>query len=325
MRSLCDRAVTDLLKKGMLFFSSLLMISVLTFLLIKLSPGDPAANYLRASRVAITEETLAKARVELGLDKPVIKQYADWLSGVLKGDLGRSYLKKAPVLQVISGAIVPTLQLGAVSFVALLILTLCLGISSALLHDRWWDHLVQGFCFACASVPTFWLGYMLIIFFAVLLQWVPVSGRGGMANFFLPCLTLITPLVGQTSLLIRKSLMEQMQRPHVHNAVLRGVNKRYIITNHLLKNSLIPIITVLSSNILYLITGSVLIEEVFAWPGVGKMFVSAVKGGDIPVIQGSLLLFGVLAIAVNALTQRAVRFLDPHLRIGGREVVGEKE
>lgn len=325
MENSLNRRVKDFIKRAGLFFLTLFMISVLTFLLVKLAPGDPAANYLRASHVAVTDETLAKARIELGLDKPLIKQYGDWLMGAVKGDLGNSYLKKQPVTTVISSSVIPTFQLGAVSFVILLVLSLFLGITSAFFQDKPWDHIVQSFCFACASVPVFWLGYMLILLFAVKLQWVPVSGRGGVANYLLPCLTLITPLVGQTSLLIRKSMIEQMSKPHVRNAVLRGVKKRFVINNHLLKNAWIPIITVLSSNILYLITGSVLIEEVFAWPGVGKMFVAAVKGGDIPLIQGSLLMFGILAIIINTLTQRSVQFLDPYQRIKGKGVYREEE
>lgn len=325
MKNSLSQSMTEFIKKLLLFFLTLFMISVLTFLLVKLSPGDPAANYLRASHVAVTDETLAKARIELGLDKPVVQQYMNWLTNALQGNLGKSYLKKVPVIKMIFTSVIPTLQLGVISFAVLLIISLFLGISSALFHDRLWDYIVQSFCFVCASVPTFWLGYMLIILFAVKLQLVPVSGRGGLGNLFLPCITLITPLVGQTGLLIRKSMMEQMQMPHVKNAILRGVNKKFVIINHLLKNSSIPIITVLSSNILYLITGSVLIEEVFAWPGVGKMFVSAVKGGDIPLIQGSLLLFGFLAITVNAITQRLVHFLDPHLRINNQEVYSEEE
>lgn len=315
----------EIIQKIGLFFLTLFTISVLTFLLIKLAPGDPAVSYLRASRIAITSETLASARFELGLDKPVFQQYTHWLFRALQGDFGKSYFKKLPVLQIISDATLPTLQLGMTAFVLLLILTLTLGISSALYHDSFWDYLVQGFSFICASIPTFWLGYMLIIVFAVMFKLLPVSGRGSGSHLILPCLTLVTPLVGQTSLLIRKSILEQMRQPHVTNAILRGVHKNFIIFNHLLRNASIPIVTVLGSNILYLITGSVLIEEVFAWPGVGKMFVSAVKGGDLPLIQASLLLFGFLTIFVNALTQQAVHLLDPHLKTKNRGAYREEK
>lgn len=312
-----ERLVGTIKKAGM-FALTLLTISVLTFVLVQLSPGDPAANYLRASHVAITEETLAKARLELGLDKPVTHQYIHWLFNALTGDLGKSYLKKIPVMNVIGSAILPTLQLGISAFVILLFSALALGIVSALYQGRTIDYLIQGFSFICASIPTFWLGYMLILFFSVTWKLLPVSGRGSISHIILPCITLITPLVGQTALLIRKSIIEQVQQPHVRNAILRGVDRKYIIVNHLLRNASIPVVTVFSSNILYLITGSVLIEEVFAWPGVGKMFVSAVQGGDLPLIQGSLLLFGTLAIVVNSLTQYLVYQLDPHLKLQNR-------
>lgn len=315
----------EALKKIGVFFLTLLAISLLTFLLVKLSPGDPAINYLRASRIGITDETISAARAELGLDKPLVRQYIDWLLRVLRGDFGKSYLKKIPVLKIITDSLGPTLQLGLTAFALLFVLSLSLGISSALAHGKTWDYLVQGFSFICASIPTFWLGYMLIILFAVILKLLPVSGRGSSLHIILPCLTLVTPLIGQTSLLIRKSILEQMRQPHVTNAVLRGVSKKFIIFNHLLRNASIPILTVLGTNIFHLITGSVLIEEVFAWPGIGKMFVSAVKGGDLPVIQGSLLLFGFLTILVNALIQQGVHLLDPHLKIKNRGAYHEEE
>lgn len=325
MNRLFKKRLSQVLKKTALLVLTLAAISLLTFLLVKLSPGDPAVNYLRISRIGITEETIAAARTELGLDKPLPLQYLDWLTRVLHGDLGRSYLKKIPVLSVISGSLAPTIQLGLTAFGLLLFLSLILGISSALAHDRPWDYAVQGFAFVCASIPTFWLGYMLIILFAVVMKVLPVSGRGSFLHMILPCLTLITPLVGQTALLIRKSLLEEMSRPHVANAVLRGVDKRFIIFNHLLRNASIPIVTVLGSNIFHLITGSVLIEEVFAWPGIGKMFVTAVKGGDLPVIQASLLLFGVLTIFINGLIQQGVHRLDPHLKIQNRGAYHEEK
>lgn len=315
--------IGDTLKEGSkrwaLFFSTLLVISVFTFLLVKISPGDPAVNYLRASNIAVTDETVQNARVKLGLDRPLGVQYASWLWSAVRGDLGESYLKKEPVSKMIKEAVLPTFQLGAMGFVLLLVSSLFLGISSALKHDRKWDALVQAFSFACVSVPTFWLGYILLIIFALKLKWPGVFSKKGLAPLVLPAITLITPLVGQTSLLIRKTLMEQMSQAHVGNAILRGVKKKYVVFNHLLRNSAIPIITVFSSNILYLITGSVLVEAIFARRGVGRLFVDAVQSGDIPVIQGSLLLFGVLAIAVNALTQRVVHYLDPHSRIHVRE------
>lgn len=304
-----------MIKKLISLFSIFLAISVITFFLVKLSPGDPAQNYLRASHVSITAETLTAARKNLGLDKPLYIQYFNWLTDILKGDFGTSYTKKAPVTKLVNEAIVPTFQLGIFSFVILIILSPLLGVLSAIKRNTVFDYIIQVLSYTGVSLPTFWLGYILIIFFSVSLKILPVSGRGDWKNFILPCITLVLPLIAQTTFFIRKNILEEMDKAHVENAIIRGVSKKRIILNHLLRNTSIPIITVLSSNIMYLLTGSVLIEEIFAWPGIGKLFTMAVKTGDFPLIQILLLFFGVMSIIVNEFTQALVKYMDPRLRI----------
>ncbi len=313
------------LREIALFILTLFVISILTFSMVKLTPGDPAANYLRASHIMINDEALANARVKLGLDKPIVIQYTTWLGKIVRGDFGESYIKNEKVLTIMQRSVVPTLQLGAFAFVILFFLSLLLGIFSALYHTKWLDYLIQALSYLSISMPSFWLAYILIIVFAVHLKLVPVSGRGEFKNFILPAITLLMPLLGQTTLLIRKAILEQMESPHVQNAILRGVSQRYIVFNHLLKNASIAIITVFSTNILYLCTGSVIIEEVFSWQGLGKMFTSAVQQGDIPVIQASLLFFGVFAIVINALTQKIVHTIDPHLKMMNKGAVYAEE
>lgn len=304
-----------MIKKLISLFSIFLAISVITFFLVKLSPGDPAQNYLRASRVSITTETLAAARKNLGLDKPLHIQYFNWLANILKGDFGTSYTKKAPVTELVTEAIVPTFQLGTFSFIILIILSPLLGVLSAIKRNTAFDYIIQVLSYTGVSLPTFWLGYILIICFSVSLKILPVSGRGDWRNFILPCITLVLPLIAQTTFFIRKNILEEMEKAHVENAIIRGVSKKRIILNHLLRNTSIPITTVLSSNIMYLLTGSVLIEEIFAWPGIGKLFTTAVKTGDFPLIQILLLFFGVMSIIVNEFTQALVKYMDPRLRI----------
>ncbi len=321
MREIFRTHYFDVFKKVLLFFLALFVISVLTFALVKIQPGDPAANYLRAIHVGITDETLKHARHTLNLDKPVHEQYAIWLSKAVKLDLGDSYSQKRPVWEIIKEATGPSFELGFVSFVMLLVAASAIGIFGALNHGKIVDYMVQGISFVCVSTPTFWLGYILIILFSIILKVLPASGRGGLETYIIPAFCLMLPLVGQTGLFIRKILLEEMEKPHVQNAVIRGVSRKYIIRNHLLKNIAIPTFTVLSSNIMYLLSGSVLIEEVFSWPGLGRMFVSAVKGADLPLIQGSLLFFGVMAIVINSGTQQIVYYLNPHMR---REMKSEK-
>ena len=311
-----------MIKKLISLFSIFLAISVITFFLVKLSPGDPAQNYLRASRVSITTETLAAARKNLGLDKPLHIQYFNWLANILKGDFGTSYTKKAPVTELVTEAIVPTFQLGTFSFIILIILSPLLGVLSAIKRNTAFDYIVQVLSYTGVSLPTFWLGYILIIFFSVSLKILPVSGRGNWKNFILPCITLVLPLIAQTTFFIRKNILEEMEKAHVENAIIRGVSKKRIILNHLLRNTSIPIITVLSSNIMYLLTGSVLIEEIFAWPGIGKLFTTAVKTGDFPLIHILLLFFGVMSVIVNEFTHVLVKYMDPRLRVKEKSEAG---
>ena len=200
------------------FLLTLFAISIITFSLIKLSPGDPAENYLRASHVVITKATVEKAREELGLNKSLVNQYTDWIGKAVKGDLGTSYLKKISVLKMIKDSTKSTFEIGLISFVALVIITTSLGILSAVYRNRFFDYMVQIFAFISASIPTFWLGYILILIFAVKFRIFPVSGRSGFASMILPCITLVTPIIGQTTLIIRKTIIAQMEELHVENA-----------------------------------------------------------------------------------------------------------
>lgn len=321
MRNIFKLRQFDILKGIILFLLALFVISILTFGLVKIQPGDPAANYLRAMHVGITDETLEYARQTLNLDKPLHEQYGIWLSKAVHLDLGDSYSQKRPVLEIIAEATMPSFELGFVSFIMLIVMASAIGIFGAMNHGKIVDYMVQGISFVCVSIPTFWLGYILIILFSIVLKILPASGRGGFETYIIPAFCLMLPLVGQTGLFIRKVLLEEMEKPHVKNAVIRGVSRKFIIRNHLLKNIAIPTFTVLSSNIMYLISGSVLIEEVFSWPGLGRMFVAAVKTADLPLIQGALLFFGVMAIVINSGTQQIVYYLNPHMR---REMKSEK-
>ncbi len=307
-----------MIKKVMSLISIFFAISVITFFLVKLSPGDPAENYLRASHVSITAETLRETRKNLGLNKPLYIQYFSWLGNLVRGDFGTSYTQKTPVIDLVTEAFVPTFQLGIFSFIILIITAPFLGILSAIKQNTIFDCVIQILSYICVSIPTFWLGYILIIVFSVSLRILPVSGRGDWGNLVLPCITLVIPLIAQTTFFIRKNILEEMESSHVENAIIRGVSRKDVIINHLLRNTSIPIITVLSSNIMYLLTGSVIIEEIFAWPGIGKLFVTAVRNGDFPLIQILLLFFGIVSVIVNEFTQVLVKFMDPRLKIKGK-------
>ncbi|MEW4353831.1 ABC transporter permease [Streptococcus pneumoniae] len=308
-----------MLKKILSFVSELLMISMLTFLLTKFSSENPAENYLRISRIAITPEALKQANEYLGLDKSWLEQYWIWMQKALVGDFDVSYLWKVPVFPLVTNAFVSTLYLGAVSFFLIVVISLPLGIISGLHKDSLLDRVVQFLSFASVSMPTFWLGYLLILFFAVHLKWVPVSGKAGLSSVFLPSLTLSLSLIGQYTALVRKAISEQMRSVHVENAVLRGVKRSFIIKHHLLPNALPALATGLSLTCIYLLTGSLIIEEVFAWNGIGSVFVHALQAVDIPVIQACMLLFGSLFLINNLLNQYLTGWIDPRVRKAGKE------
>lgn len=311
--------IKKFLKSTVLFLLTMIFISVLTFALIKMQPGDPAKNYLRLMHIGVNEESVKYVNTVMGFDKPVAVQYLDWLEGALRGDLGTSYFHKKPVVEVVFKALVPSMELGAFALVIETIMAFLLGILAALNHYRLLDRLVMGFSFICVSIPTFWLGYLLIILFALKLDLLPVLGRGSIEYYILPATTMMLPVLGKTTLFIRNVMLEQMSGAHVRNAILRGVNKKYVVKNHVLRNSSGALITVFGQDVSYMLTGTVLIEEIFAWPGLGRMFAQAVRMGDLPLIQGSLLLFGIMAVIINALTQKAVFCVNPLLRLGQKE------
>lgn len=312
-----------MLKKILYSFGVLLTISVVAFAIIKLSPGDPAENYLRASHLPVTQANLNKTREDLGLNKPVLEQYIHWIKGAIKLDFGYSYMQKKPVHILITNALLPSLQLGFFSLVFLLILSPLLGSIAAIYKNKPIDYLLRGISYIFVSVPKFWIGYILIIVFAVWIKILPVSGRGDIKNYILPSATFVLPLLAQNIFFIRKSLLEEMEKVHVESAILRGVSRKRIVMNHLLRNTMIPIVTVFGSNVMYLISGAVLIEEIFSWPGLGKLFTSAVRLGDLPTIQAMLLLFGLMSIIINGMTQLIVKMLNPRLMV--REGSGSKK
>lgn len=306
----------NMLKKIVSIFSSLLVLSFLTFILTRLSSTDPAENYLRISKIVITPAALENARVYLGLDKPFAVQYLDWLIGVLKGNFGVSYLQKIPVFPLVIENFWTTFQLGLVAFLLVLIVSLPLGILCGIYNGTWFDRSIRLITFISVSTPNFWLGYMLIVIFGVHLRWLPVSGKSEWTSIVLPSITLSYSLIGQYIALTRKAIMEQLSSVYVDNARMRGVKERYIIWHHLIPNALPSIATGISLTFVYLMTGSLIVEEVFSWNGLGSLFVKSLQAVDVPVIQCCMLLFGTLFLINNVIIEQLTERIDPRIRLG---------
>ena len=297
----------------------LLAVSFVIFAVIRLAPGDPAFAYLRLENIPPTPEALVQARADLGLDQPLLTQYAHWLSAAVQGDFGTSFATKRPVLQDIAAFLPATLQLAGVALAFTLLVSVPLGLWSARYKDRWPDHLVRAMAFLGVSTPNFWLGFLLILTFAVGLHWLPPFGTGTAAHMILPVVTVSFMSLSINARLLRASLLESANARHVAWARMRGLSERQVERRHILRNAILPIVTATGMHLGELIGGALVVESIFAWPGVGRYAVSAIGNKDFPVIQCfTLLMVGVFVIC-NLIVDVLSAWLNPQLRLGEGE------
>lgn len=296
----------------------LLGISLVSFLLLHLDPVDPAVTYLHVSQIPPTDEAVAMVTKELGLDRPLPVQYLEWLKKAATLDFGKSYLTGRPVLDDLMLYLPATLWLAGAAFMMTIMVSLPAGIFAALYKDRIFDHLCRIVSFAGASMPSFWLGFLLMYLFALKLRWFPALGRGSIAHTVLPTFTLSFLFIAVYMRFIRASILETLGRRFVLYARARGIRERWVIGRHVLKNAFPPVITALGMNIGNLLAGSLIVENVFAWPGVGRYAVSAILNRDIPVVQCYILLMAVIFVGCNLAVDIFCAWLDPRLRSGGK-------
>lgn len=297
----------------------LLGISLITFILLHLIPGDPAVAYLRASHIPPTNETVAALRVELGLNKPLYVQYFVWLGKVLQLDLGMSYVSNNSVWEEIVVHFFPTVQLTFASLILIVVISLPIGMISAIYKGKFVDQFSRIVAFVSVSMPTFWLGFLLIYFLSVKLDLFPVLGRGTLAHLALPSLTLAFAYIGTYMRLLRASMLGNLNEPFVVYARARGLRQRLIVFRHVLKRSLLPVITGLGMSFGNMLSGAVIVETIFAWPGMGQLFVTSILNQDYPMIQGCVLFMGVIFVVCNLLVDLTYSFLDPRIRWEGEK------
>lgn len=294
-------------------------VSLITFLLVELSPGDPAEIILMQRDIDLTAENLAAARQQLGLEGPLHLRYARWLSRTLRGDLGVSLNSGKPVAQEILSRLPATLELAAGGLAVMLLLALPLGILAALFPRTFIDHASRLTALAGASIPPFYLGLLLICYLAVPTGLLPVMDRGGLKHLLLPSLTLGFGLAAAYARLLRASMLEVLQQDFVRAARARGLREATVIGGHALRNALIPLVTVLGLSVGGLLGGTLVVEQVFSWPGVGRLAVQAVFNRDIPLLQGYALFMALIYVLVNLVVDLAYRLLDPRIRLHGKE------
>jgi len=299
-----------LLRRVLLAIPTLAGVLVVVFLLLYVAPGDPVQEMVGERADA---ETIARLRRELRLDDPVPVQFAHYAGGVLSGDLGTSYITGRPILRDVAERFPKTLLLAATAMV----LAALVGISIGVVTARWpgglLDRIALGAAYLGISFPVYWVGLLLILLFAVTLRWLPPSGYGHAQYLVLPALALGSRSIAFLARVTRSSMLEVLGSDFVRTARAKGLVERTVVVRHALRNALIPVITVLGLDFGYYLTGSILTETIFSWPGLGRYVVNAISRRDLPAIQGSVLFLSVVFVAVNLVTDLAYAKADPRV------------
>ncbi len=300
-----------LFKRLLSIIPVLIGMSLLLFFMLRSLPGDPAQ--VLAGQMA-SQEDIQLIRVQLGLDKPVYVQYGKFVINLLKLDLGRSARTQNPVIQEIWARLPNTITLSVVAIVLACLLGIPAGVVSAIRPYTWVDYLVTSTALFGVSMPVFWLGLMLVVVFSVMLGWLPAGGTGGITYLILPSITLAAFVTAFIARMTRASMLESLGQDFVTTARAKGLRENVVIIRHALKNALIPIITVIGLQFGNLLGGAILTETVFAWPGMGRLIVDSILARDYPMIQGSILIFGLLYVLINILVDLLYAFVDPRIR-----------
>ncbi|PHI30658.1 nickel/cobalt ABC transporter permease [Budvicia aquatica] len=303
-----------LLKRLIMMVPLTIMISFLAFVLLSLAPSDPAEVALRVNEIVPTDLAIQSMRHELGLDRPFLIRYIDWLWRCLHLDFGSSFVMKTSVLHEFMLAIPATLYLAAVSLFIIVTLSLLLGISCAMSEGSVLDKMVRGFIFLITAIPNYWIGLLLIWLLAVKMDWLPVGGMLEVKSVILPAVTLSLGYIGTYIRLIRGSMLGQLHQNYVLYARARGLPEPFIIGKHVLVNSLQSSLVAIGMSIPKLIAGTVVIENIFAWPGIGRLCVGAIFSRDYPIIQAYILLMAVLFLLFNFFIDLLQVKIDPRYR-----------
>ncbi|MCU4742460.1 ABC transporter permease [Halobacteria archaeon AArc-m2/3/4] len=293
-------------------------VSVLTFGLIYLTPGDPAETVLiQQTDQQPSQEAVDAFRAEHGLNDPIPLQYVDWVAGVFQGDIGQSYYSDRPVSEMIVQHAPATVELAVAAMVVALLIAIPTGVLSAIHRGERLDVACQLGALVGVSMPNFWLGYLLIIVFSLHLGLFPVSGSGGLENLVLPAVALGTGMAAIVTRLVRTAMLEELDRAYVDAVRSKGLGERIVIYKHALRNALIPVVTVVGLQFGFVLNGAVVIEIVFQRPGLGTLLVDAIFARDYPVVQGVVLVTAVAFVLTNLLVDLSYRYLDPRIRLGG--------
>ncbi|HNP70312.1 MAG TPA: ABC transporter permease [Kouleothrix sp.] len=290
----------------------LIGISLLTFAMLHLVPGDPVEIF--AGDKPLTPERAAEIRHQLGLDRPLYVQYLDYAGNALRGNLGVGLRSQRPVVDSIREALPSTLELTAVALLLAVVVGVTLGIIAAVAHGSWLDTIAMGFAMVGVSVPVFYSGLLLILFFSFRLGWLPATGQGGFERLVLPSIALGLASAAALARLVRSSMLEVLSQEYVVTARAKGLTEAGVVLRHALKNAMIPTVTLLGLQLGALLGGAVVTETIFSRPGIGRLAVEAIGNRDFPLIQGTVLFAAVAYVLVNLVVDMLYAVLDPRIR-----------
>jgi ABC-type dipeptide/oligopeptide/nickel transport system permease component len=294
----------------------ILLVSVGTFGMMHLVPGDPVHLLLGESGAFVTTEVLENIRAHWGLDRPWYEQFLSWFGNMLRGDMGQSMVRRGvPVSQMILEAAWVTLQLNVIATALAIAVALPAGIRAAVRRYTGFDYLVMVSATLGIAVPNFWLSLMLIILFALMLGWLPPFGLAGWRGWLLPVVVLATEQTALFARMMRASTIESLSEDYVRTARAKGLGERRVVYLHVLRNALLPVVTVLGYRLAFILSGTIVVETVFALPGLGQLFFSSVIYLDYQVIQAIVLLFTVLVVIGNLVTDLTYALIDPRIRL----------
>ncbi len=300
-----------IIKRLIMFFPVVIGIMTLVFFIIHLVPGDPVEMMLGENAMISDKENLRK---ELGLDRPIIEQYSAFILNAFKGDFGISIHSKQPVVTLIMERLPATAELAACAIFAAILISIPLGIIAAYRQYSILDNGSMFISLLGISIPNFWLGPLLIIFFSIYLGWLPVSGRGDISHLILPSLTLGTSLSAILTRMTRSSMLDCLKEEYVTTARAKGLREKSVIAKHALSNAMIPIITIVGLQSGALLSGAIITETIFSWPGIGRLTIQAINTRDYPLLQGCVLIIALSYVAINLITDILYAYFDPRIK-----------
>lgn len=314
------KMLQSVLKKIGSFLIILLGITFLSFLLSYLSPSDPVEIMMKKKGNMVSEEVIEQKREELGLNQPLVVQYVNWLKGIVKGDFGTSYKSNKPVLQEIQKCLPYTIKLTLLSMFLTIVISTPLGVLCARYKDGWLDNLLRFVTYLFSSLPSFFLALVLMYCFALKLKWFPVIAKGSTGGIVMPALVLSLTLAAWYIRQVRAIVLGELEKEYIDGLLARGVSETKIMFGHVLRNCLMPLVTLVGISFGTMLGGSTIVESIFTWPGVGKMAVDSITSRDYPVIQGFVVWMALIFLFINALVEISYSLLDPRLRKGREEI-----